>query len=146
VDRQDLRRRRGRAPDPAAWANIVTYFTDNGCSASTLAQEGEPVYLSSEFSNLDYDNAAKLPALYRGALDREPDASGYDYYLGLLNGGTSWTTIVDDFFTSSEFTGNVSTFCTEGSAPGPPSRSRWARAARASSVSPATPRLSCRPC
>lgn len=27
----------------------------------------------------------------------------------------SWTTIVDDFFTSSEFTGDVTTFCTEGS-------------------------------
>jgi Domain of unknown function (DUF4214) len=105
----------GRAPDQTAWANMVTYFTDNGCSATTLAAEGEPVYLSSEFSGLDYGNAAKLLALYRGALDREPDSSGYAYYLGLLNGGTSWTTIVDDFFTSSEFTGDVSTFCTEGS-------------------------------
>src|ERR1700733_1782634 len=105
----------GRVPDPTAWANMVTYFTDNGCSATTLAQQGEPVYLSSEFSGLDYGNAAKLLALYRGALDREPDTSGYDYYLGLLNGGTSWTTIVDDFFTSSDFTGDASTFCTEGS-------------------------------
>jgi hypothetical protein len=105
----------GRAPDPGAWANMVAYFQANGCDAATLAHQGEPVYLSAEFAGLDYDNAARLLALYRGALDREPDTSGFDYYLGLLNGGASWTTIVDDFFTSSEFTGDAATFCTEGS-------------------------------
>lgn len=105
----------GRAPDPGAWANMVAYFTANGCSASTLAQQGEPIYLSSEFSHLGYGNAARLLALYRGALDREPDTSGYNHYLGLLRSGTSWKTIVDDFFTSSEFSGDAATFCTEGS-------------------------------
>jgi hypothetical protein len=105
----------GRAPDPGAWANMVANFTTNGCSAATLAQAGEPIYLSSEFSQLGYDNAARLLALYRGALDREPDTSGYNFYLGLLHGGTSWKTIVDAFFTSSEFTGEAATFCTEGS-------------------------------
>ena len=104
----------GRAPDQAAWANMIAFFQSSGCSATTLAEKGEPIYLSSEFSGLNYGNAAKLLALYRGALDREPDSSGYNHYLGLLNSGTSWTSVVDDLFTSSEFTSDAGTFCTQG--------------------------------
>jgi uncharacterized protein DUF4214 len=105
----------GRAPDQAAWNNMVAFFQSNGCSATTLAEKGEPIYESSEFSGLGYDNPARLLALYRGALDREPDSSGYNFYLNMLNGGTPWNTVVTDLFTSSEFTGDAATFCTEGS-------------------------------
>jgi Domain of unknown function (DUF4214) len=104
----------GRAPDQAGWANMESFFQSSGCSAATLAQKGEQVYTSAEFSGLGYDNAARLLALYRGALNREPDASGYSYYLNQLNSGTSWTQVVDDIFTSSEFTGDAATFCTQG--------------------------------
>jgi Domain of unknown function (DUF4214) len=104
----------GRAPDPTGWANMIAFFQSNGCSASTLAQKGEQIYTSSEFNGLAYDNAARLLALYRGALNREPDSSGYNFYLNRLNSGTSWTTVVDDIFTSSEFTGDAATFCTQG--------------------------------
>jgi hypothetical protein len=104
----------GRAPDQGAWSNMVAFFSANGCSASTLAQKGEPIYTSAEFAGLSYDNAARLLALYRGALDREPDTSGYNYYLNLLNTGTSWASVVGDFFTSSEFVNDAGTFCTEG--------------------------------
>jgi hypothetical protein len=104
----------GRAPDRGAWANLVAFFGSSGCSATTLAEKGEPIYTSAEFNGLNYDNAAKLLALYRGALNREPDASGYDHYLNLLNSGTSWATVVDDLFTSPEFTGDAAMFCTQG--------------------------------
>ncbi|HEX6526166.1 MAG TPA: DUF4214 domain-containing protein [Streptosporangiaceae bacterium] len=105
----------GRAPDQAAWANMVGFFQSNGCSATTLAQKGEPIYNSSEFDGLGYDNAARLLALYRGALGREPDSSGYTHYLGLLQNQTPWSTVVTDLFTSPEFTSDAATFCTEGS-------------------------------
>ncbi|MBV9448861.1 MAG: hypothetical protein JO345_23480 [Streptosporangiaceae bacterium] len=107
----------GRAPDQSAWANMVAFFQSNGCSATTLAQKGEPIYESSEFNGLGYDNAARLLALYRGALDREPDSSGYTHYLGLLSETppTPWNTVVTDLFTSPEFTSDAATFCTEGS-------------------------------
>jgi hypothetical protein len=108
----------GRAPDQGAWANMVAFFQANGCSATTLAEKGEPIYESSEFTGLGYDNAARLLALYRGALDREPDSSGYTFYLNQLNNPTNptpWNTVVTDFFTSSEFTSNAASFCTEGS-------------------------------
>ncbi len=104
----------GRAPDPTAWANMLAFFQSSGCSAASLAQKGEPIYTSAEFNGLGYDNAARLLALYRGALNREPDSSGFSFYLNLLNTGTTWTTVVDDFFTSSEFTGDAATFCTQG--------------------------------
>jgi len=105
----------GRAPDQGAWSSMVAFFQSDGCSATTLAEKGEPIYLSGEFSGLGYDNAARLLALFRGAVDREPDSSGYNYYLNLLNTGTSWTQVVNDIFTSSEFTSDAATFCTEGS-------------------------------
>jgi hypothetical protein len=104
----------GRAPDQTGWNNMIAFFQSSGCSASTLAQKGEQIYTSSEFTGLGYDNAARLLALYRGALNREPDSSGYNFYLNLLNSGTSWTSVVDDIFTSSEFTGDAATFCTQG--------------------------------
>jgi hypothetical protein len=56
----------GRAPDQGAWASMTAFFQSDGCSATTLAEKGEPIYLSSEFSGLKYGNAAKLLALYRG--------------------------------------------------------------------------------
>lgn len=105
----------GRAPDQAAWNNMVAFFQSNGCGATTLAEKGEPIYESSEFTGLGYGNAARLLALYRGALDREPDSSGYNFYLNMLNGGTPWNTVVTDLFTSSEFAGDAAAFCTEGS-------------------------------
>jgi Domain of unknown function (DUF4214) len=104
----------GRAPDQSAWANMESFFSANGCSAATLAQKGEQIYLSSEFAGLGYGNAAALLALYRGALNREPDSSGYSFYLSKLNSGTTWTQVVDDLFTSSEFTNDAATFCTQG--------------------------------
>jgi hypothetical protein len=105
----------GRAPDQTAWANMVAYFQANGCSATSLSHQGQPIYDSTEFSNLGYGNAAKLLSLYRGALDREPDSSGFNSNLNALNGGTSWSSMVNQFFTSSEFNSLASTICTTGS-------------------------------
>lgn len=106
----------GRAPDQAAWANLVSVFRSKGCSAAILADVGEGIYDSQEFSGLGYDNAARLLALYRGALDREPDTSGFNVWLGQLNSGvSSWPHTVQSFFTSAEFKSDAATFCTTGS-------------------------------
>jgi hypothetical protein len=104
----------GRAPDSAGWANMIAFFQSSGCSATTLAQKGEQIYTSDEFNGLGYDNAARLLALYRGALNREPDSSGFSHYLNLLGTGTNWTDVVDEIFASSEFTSDAATFCTQG--------------------------------
>jgi hypothetical protein len=91
----------GRVPDQTGWQNSVDNFNTNGCSASTLQNHGAPFYKSSEFNGLGYDNPAKLLALYRGVLNREPDP-GFTSNLNALNTGTlTWPQMVDQFFTSS---------------------------------------------
>lgn len=104
----------GRAPDQAGWQAQVNYFQSNGCSADTLASLGRDIFTSSEFNNLGYDNPAKLLTLYRGALNRELDADGFNGNLTRLDNGASWSDVVNALFTSSEFTSLASTICGGG--------------------------------
>ena len=101
----------GRAPDQAGWANFVSYFQTNGCSASTLSTEGEQIYTSTEFANDYNDNAARILALYRGSVNRDPDQGSFNSYLNELNTGTGWSTVVNALFTSTEFNNLVPTIC-----------------------------------
>ncbi len=101
----------GRLPEQTAWINNINTFASQGCNATTLRNLGIGVYTSAEFNNLGYDNAAKLLALYRGALNREPASTEYNNNLTLLNTGTSWTTMVNNFFMGSEFANKVSSMC-----------------------------------
>jgi hypothetical protein len=113
----------GRAPDPASWNEALSYFEPNGCNRTTLTDWGAPFFSSAEFQELEYDNAATALLLYRAILNREPDASGYSHFLGLLDGGTSLKTVVSMFFNSGEFSallpyicsGNSYSFATLGS-------------------------------
>jgi hypothetical protein len=93
----------GRAPDQAMWATDVNYFQTNGCSASTLSTVGQQIYTSTEFTSDYSDNAARVLALYRGALNRDPDQAGLNGYVSSLGSGTSWSTVVNGLFTSTEF-------------------------------------------
>jgi hypothetical protein len=126
----------GRIPDQTGWQNSVDNFTTNGCTATTLKNHGEPFYTSSEFNALGYDNPAKLLALYRGVLNREPDPSGLSYNLGLFSTMT-WAQIVDSFFTSTEFNTLASTICSS-SGTGSYSFNSRAAMAIASTVSEST--------
>jgi uncharacterized protein DUF4214 len=101
----------GRMPDQPGWQSAVDYFDKNGCGAGTLATEGEAVYTSSEYTGLGYGDAAKLETLYRGALNREPDQAGFDNWTTQLDNGMAWSTVVDKFFTSSDFTALVPKIC-----------------------------------
>lgn len=101
----------GRLPDQAGWKGYVSYFRSDGCNATTLANVGRSIYTSSEFTGLGYDNAAKVLTLYRGALNHEPDKAGFDNWIGQLANGMSWSTVVDKFFGSDEFTRLVPTIC-----------------------------------
>jgi hypothetical protein len=101
----------GRIPEQTAWINNINTFASQGCNVTTLRNLGIGVYTSNELNNLGYDNAAKLLTLYRGALNREPDSTDFNNNLTLLNTGTSWATMVNNFFTGSEFNNLVSTMC-----------------------------------
>jgi hypothetical protein len=101
----------GRAPDQGGWQGWVNWFQSNACSQATLRTGGEAFYLSPEFANLGYDNAAKLLTAYRGILNREPDEGGFRGWLSYLNSGGSWQTVLDGFFNSSDFNALVGQIC-----------------------------------
>jgi hypothetical protein len=103
----------GRAPDASGWQAEVSYFNaGSNCTQAGLKSRGRAFYLSTEFNNLGYDNAAKLLTLYRGAANTEPDQAGFDGNLANLNAGTlTWTAAVDGFFDSPYFAGLVPAMC-----------------------------------
>jgi hypothetical protein len=101
----------GRAPDQENWSGFLAYFRNNGCRTQQLASVGQQFYTSPEFTHDYEDNEAKLLALYRGALNRDPDQRGLDYYASLLKSGKPWPDVVRDFFTGAEFRSEAPVIC-----------------------------------
>jgi hypothetical protein len=101
----------GRAPDQSGWTTEVNYFAANGCSASTLAYQINRVLTSSEFTGLGYENAGLVEVAYRTVFNREPDSGGFASWLGNLNGGMSYSTLLGDFEATGEFSTLASTIC-----------------------------------
>ena len=97
----------GRLPTQAEWQTGSAAFTSSGCNVTAVRDYLRAFYLSSEYAALGYDNAARVLTLYRGSLNREPDAPGFTNYLGLLNGGTSWSAVVDAVLATPEFVNQV---------------------------------------
>lgn len=92
----------GRTPDPEEWQSAVSWFRANGCRDSTLKAWAKKVYLSSEYRALGYDSPAELLTLYRGALNREPDAASFRRRLNDRRAGQRWSDLVDAVFSSQE--------------------------------------------
>lgn len=105
----------GRAPDASAWDSMQNYYIDNGCSVSTLSTQGTAVFTSAEFAS-DYPIpdttsaqqtlAARVIALYRGALNRDPASSELSATVAALatsQTAANWASIVSSAFGSSEF-------------------------------------------
>lgn len=93
----------GRLPDQQAWQSAADTFSKDGCGTPTLAAFARQIYTSKEFLDLDYDNASRLLALYRGVLNREPDQAGFDHWLSRMSKGTSWRSTVDAHLDAAEF-------------------------------------------
>lgn len=107
----------GRAPDQTGWTTYVSRFQQNGCNISQLQTLGEAIYTSSEFLGDYGSNQPRVLALFRGALNRDADQAGFDHYVSELNSGTSWTSVVQTIFNSTEFSNLVPTICSS-TAPG----------------------------
>jgi hypothetical protein len=101
----------GRAPDQASRASLVSYFQANSCSVSTVRNVGEQIYNSTEFASDYSDNAARVLALYRSALNRDPSQSELNTYVSEPGSGTSWSSVVSTLFSSAEFDTLVSSIC-----------------------------------
>jgi hypothetical protein len=93
----------GRSPDPTAWQEAVSFFEANGCRASTLEAWGVRPWLSAEYAGHGYDPAAELLTLYRGVLNREPDAADFQIRLKARRQGQDFRDTVDAFFSAREF-------------------------------------------
>ncbi|HWN45189.1 MAG TPA: hypothetical protein VNW71_23390 [Thermoanaerobaculia bacterium] len=93
----------GRTPDREEWLQAVSWFQANGCRASTLNAWGRKVYLSSDYLSRGYDPPAELLTLYRGVLNREPDAADFRNRLKARQRGQDFRNTVDSFFSVREF-------------------------------------------
>jgi hypothetical protein len=101
----------GRAPDQLGWSGYTDYFQDAGCNTKQLGLVGQLFYTSPEFLSDYTDSEAKVLALYRGALSRDADQSGFAYFVSLLNSGVPWASVVHAVFASAEFIGDVPAIC-----------------------------------
>jgi hypothetical protein len=93
----------GRIPDPTGWQGWGAQLTD----VASMRTIGIAIYTDDEFLG-DYpspaDNASRVLALFRGALNREPGDSASSYaYINELNAGRSWISVVTEVFNSNEF-------------------------------------------
>ncbi|MFZ6720680.1 hypothetical protein [Undibacterium sp. Ji49W] len=105
----------GRIPDQTGWNSAMNYYANSACNSQTLLAQGVSVLTSSEFSNLTPNNNEKIFKLIRAAFHRDPNSSEFSTISAQLNSGTSWNSIVQSIFTSTEFNQRVSIYC--GSAP-----------------------------
>lgn len=91
----------GRNADPsglAAWTNVLKNGTEQG------AKVAQGFIDSTEFKNRNLSNEAYLKVLYRTFFDREPDASGLQAWLKVLDSGLSRLHVFKGFAESDEFT------------------------------------------
>lgn len=94
----------GRLPDTSEWNSAVQEFAVHGCSVRSVGGFLRQFYVSQRFGQLGYDDASRLLALFRGALNRDPDADGFAHYARELASGDRWSDVVDDVLSSVEFT------------------------------------------
>src|SRR4030065_1835473 len=89
-----------RQPDTAGlneWAGRLISGYQTGADVAT------GFILSEEFKAKNHSNEEFVTILYRAFFNREPDASGFNIWLGKLSGGTSREAVLDGFLTSQEF-------------------------------------------
>jgi hypothetical protein len=101
----------GRAPDAESWQSAVAYFAANGCSTGTLETWGSSIVASAEYQSLAYDDVAHSLNLYRGILNREPQAGEFAQTQSQLDAGISVADEAREFFDTSEFNSLVPYIC-----------------------------------
>jgi hypothetical protein len=89
------------AADPV----LATMLGSLQSSGNYLATEATVLAGAQYFVDHGSTNAGFLTGLYTDVFNRTPDTSGYNYYLGQLNGGTSRNTVASSFLRSNESAG-----------------------------------------
>ena len=91
----------GRAPDQGGWGSAIATLTGN-CTADSLQAWGRGIFLSTEYTNLGYNNTQKALTAYRGILSRDPSQTE------LTNGAnqiasSGFSTFLNSLYDSSTF-------------------------------------------
>src|SRR4030042_320732 len=89
-----------RQPDTGGlneWAGRLISGYQTGADVAT------GFILSEEFKAKNHSNEEFITILYRAFFNHEPDASGFNIWLGKLSGGTSREAVLDGFLKSQEF-------------------------------------------
>ncbi len=90
----------GRAPDSAGfndWCAKLAFGEVTG------AQAAEGFFFGPEYIARNTDNASYINSLYRVFFNREPDSTGLQNWVGVLEGGTSRREVMDGFINSAEW-------------------------------------------
>lgn len=95
----------------------MEYFRANGCNDGTLAQFSVGLYTSPEFTATELTGEQKVQRLYRGVLEREPDAEGQAYYVSQLANGRPWAEIVGELTAAQEARALTPKRCDQQQAP-----------------------------
>ena len=87
-----------RYPEPQTLINVVYGLVDGSMSGIDLVNS---IINSDEFIGRGLSDGDFLNAFYRGVLNREPDAAGYDSNLAILQDGVSRTDLVNSIIGTS---------------------------------------------
>lgn len=101
----------GRAPDPSGWQNATNYALSAGCSAATLQTLAFNVFSSSEYTSKGYTAEEQVLTAYRAIFSREPDSSGFPFWVNSLKSGHTVAEILPSMMSSQEFADLVPAIC-----------------------------------
>ena len=90
----------GRVPDASGlkhWQNVLATGEMTGSGMVSY------FFTSQEYVNKNKTNTAFITDLYKVVMGRNPDTSGLNYWVGLLNSGTSRVSVINNFTGSDEF-------------------------------------------
>ena len=93
----------GRLPTQKEWRAETQRLIKQDCNAASISAGVRQRYMSAEFLKKPYDDAARLLALWRGALNQEPDRVGFNLGLQQLAAGIPWATVVDSVLADARF-------------------------------------------
>lgn len=73
---------------------------------------GKDLFLSDEYADFKTDDTQFVTDLYWGYLQRAPDTSGLNFWVGTIEGGNSWANVRQAFAVCSDFQELVASLCT----------------------------------
>jgi len=101
----------GRAPDALGWTAAVRSAVQTGCSASSLQAQTMNLFQSTEYTSKGYIPEEQVLTVYRAVLSREPDSTGFNFWVNSLKSGHALTEMIQAIMTSQEFTSLMPAIC-----------------------------------